>query len=137
MDVAPFSLGKKSNKGIIKDELKDRLITIEGGAETGLATVFDHYIFLWSPTSQRRSRTTAATKRKAATDPSVEELPAECVAYCRDPTRYRPESSLVPRLERQCLVLKKRNHALRPGIDNGSPLGSLVHDVRQCFCDDA
>jgi plasmid replication initiation protein len=46
MDVAPFSLGKKANKGIIKYELKDCLITIEGGAETGLATVFDYDIFL-------------------------------------------------------------------------------------------
>ncbi len=42
MDVAPFSLSKKANKGIIKYELKDSLITIEGGAETGLATVFDY-----------------------------------------------------------------------------------------------
>ena len=46
MDVAPFSLGKKANKGIIKYELKDSLITVEGGAETGLATVFDYDIFL-------------------------------------------------------------------------------------------
>lgn len=46
MDVAPFSLGKKANKGIIKYELKDSLITIEGGAESGLATVFDYDIFL-------------------------------------------------------------------------------------------
>ncbi len=40
MDVAPFSLSKRSNAGIIRYELKDSLITIEGGAETGLATVF-------------------------------------------------------------------------------------------------
>ncbi|WP_234886590.1 replication initiator protein A [Sinorhizobium saheli] len=46
MDVAPFSLGKKANRGIIKYELKDCLITIEGGAETGLATIFDYDIFL-------------------------------------------------------------------------------------------
>ncbi|TCQ02100.1 replication initiator protein A [Rhizobium sp. PP-F2F-G36] len=46
MDVAPFSLGKRANKGIIKYELKDSLITIEGGAESGLATVFDYDIFL-------------------------------------------------------------------------------------------
>lgn len=46
MDVAPFSLSKKANKGIIKYELKDSLITIEGGAESGLATVFDYDIFL-------------------------------------------------------------------------------------------
>lgn len=46
MDVAPFSLGKKANNGVIKYELKDSLITIEGGAESGLATVFDYDIFL-------------------------------------------------------------------------------------------
>ncbi|QLF72055.1 replication initiator protein A (plasmid) [Peteryoungia desertarenae] len=46
MDVAPFSLSKRATKGIIKYELKDCLITIEGGAESGLATVFDYDIFL-------------------------------------------------------------------------------------------
>lgn len=46
MDVAPFSLSKKSRRGVIKYELKDSLITIEGGAESGLATVFDYDIFL-------------------------------------------------------------------------------------------
>lgn len=46
MDVAPFSLSKRASKGIIRYELKDSLITIEGGAETGLATVFDYDIFL-------------------------------------------------------------------------------------------
>lgn len=46
MDVAPFSLSKRANTGIIRYELKDSLITIEGGAETGLATVFDYDIFL-------------------------------------------------------------------------------------------
>ncbi|MCF6371254.1 replication initiator protein A [Rhizobium halophilum] len=46
MDVAPFSLSKKARKGILKFELKDSLITVEGGVETGLATVFDYDIFL-------------------------------------------------------------------------------------------
>lgn len=46
MDVAPFSLSKRANKGVIKYELKDCLITVEGGAESGLATVFDYDIFL-------------------------------------------------------------------------------------------
>jgi plasmid replication initiation protein len=46
MDVAPFSLSKKSRAGVIRYELKDSLITIEGGAESGLATVFDYDIFL-------------------------------------------------------------------------------------------
>jgi plasmid replication initiation protein len=46
MDVAPFSLSKNSRNGVIRYELKDSLITIEGGAESGLATVFDYDIFL-------------------------------------------------------------------------------------------
>lgn len=46
MDVAPFSLGKKARNGVIQYELKDSLITVEGGAEVGLATVFDYDIFL-------------------------------------------------------------------------------------------
>lgn len=46
MDVAPFSLSKNSRNGVIRYELKDCLITIEGGAESGLATVFDYDIFL-------------------------------------------------------------------------------------------
>lgn len=46
MDVAPFSLSKRPRDGVIRYELKDSLITIEGGAEAGLATVFDYDIFL-------------------------------------------------------------------------------------------
>jgi plasmid replication initiation protein len=46
MDVAPFSLSKKPREGVLRYELKDCLITIEGGAEAGLATVFDYDIFL-------------------------------------------------------------------------------------------
>jgi plasmid replication initiation protein len=46
MDVAPFSLSKKAANGVIKYELKDSNIRIEGGAESGLATVFDYDIFL-------------------------------------------------------------------------------------------
>lgn len=46
MDVAPFSLSKRSSRGVLRYELKDSLITIEGGAESGMATVFDYDIFL-------------------------------------------------------------------------------------------
>jgi plasmid replication initiation protein len=46
MDVAPFALGKNARAGVITYELKDSLITVEGGAEVGLATVFDYDIFL-------------------------------------------------------------------------------------------
>lgn len=46
MDVAPFSISRKVRQGIITYELKDCLITIEGGAQAGIATVFDYDIFL-------------------------------------------------------------------------------------------
>lgn len=46
MDVAPFSLGKTKREGVIRYELKDCLITIDGSASAGLATVFDYDIFL-------------------------------------------------------------------------------------------
>lgn len=46
MDVAPFSLSKTKRDGIIRYELKDCVITIEGGAESGMANAYDYDIFL-------------------------------------------------------------------------------------------
>ena len=46
MDVAPFALSKVRRDGVIRYELKDSIITIEGGAEVGLATAYDYDIFL-------------------------------------------------------------------------------------------
>ncbi len=46
MDVAPFSLGKSKREGVIRYELNDCIITIDGSASAGLATVFDYDIFL-------------------------------------------------------------------------------------------
>lgn len=51
MDVAPFSLGKTKRGGEIRYELKDCIITIDGSASAGLATVFDYDIFLHMVTS--------------------------------------------------------------------------------------
>lgn len=46
MDVAPFALSKVRRHGVIRYELKDSVVTIEGGAEVGLATAYDYDIFL-------------------------------------------------------------------------------------------
>lgn len=46
MDVAPFTLSKTKRDGLIRYELKDSVITIEGGAETGIANAHDYDIFL-------------------------------------------------------------------------------------------
>lgn len=46
MDVAPFSLSRHSRHTAIRYELNDCIITVDGSAEHGLATVFDYDIFL-------------------------------------------------------------------------------------------
>ena len=46
MDVAPFALSKSAGEGIIRYELKDAIITVEGGAEVGLATAYDYDIVI-------------------------------------------------------------------------------------------
>jgi plasmid replication initiation protein len=47
MDIAVFGLGKKPRFEPIKHELKDATITIQGGTECGMATIFDYDIFLF------------------------------------------------------------------------------------------
>ena len=46
MDVAPFSLSKGVREGVIRYDLKDAVVTVEGGAEVGLATAYDYDIFI-------------------------------------------------------------------------------------------
>jgi plasmid replication initiation protein len=46
MDIAPFALSKTTGEGIIRYELKDSIITIEGGAQVGLATAYDYDIVI-------------------------------------------------------------------------------------------
>lgn len=46
MDVAPFALSKNKRHDSIRYELKDAIVIVEGGAETGMATAFDYDIFL-------------------------------------------------------------------------------------------
>lgn len=46
MDIAPFSLSKVTREGVIRYELKDAVVTVEGGAEVGLATAYDYDIFI-------------------------------------------------------------------------------------------
>jgi len=46
MDIAPFSLSKTVKGGVLRYELKDSIVTIEGGADVGLATAYDYDIFI-------------------------------------------------------------------------------------------
>lgn len=46
MDVAPFSLSKNRRSTMLRYELKESIITIDGSGVHGLATVFDYDMFL-------------------------------------------------------------------------------------------
>ncbi len=46
MDVAPFALSKVARGGVLRYELKDCVVTIEGGADVGIATAYDYDIFI-------------------------------------------------------------------------------------------
>ncbi|AOG03425.1 replication initiator protein A [Bosea sp. RAC05] len=46
MDVAPFSLSKSGGPSLIRYELKDAIITVEGGADVGMATAYDYDIVI-------------------------------------------------------------------------------------------
>ena len=46
MDIAPFALTKTTGEGVIRYELKDSIITVEGGAQVGLATAYDYDIVI-------------------------------------------------------------------------------------------
>nr|WP_244422923.1 replication initiator protein A [Bradyrhizobium sp. ORS 278] len=46
MDVAPFTISKSRRNTAIRYELNDCIVTVDGSAEHGLATVFDYDIFL-------------------------------------------------------------------------------------------
>ncbi len=46
LDIAPFSLSKSRRDGVIRYDLKDCTIQIEGGSQTGIANAFDYDIFL-------------------------------------------------------------------------------------------
>jgi len=46
MDIAPFALSKTTGEGVIRYELKDSIITVEGGAKVGLATAYDYDIVI-------------------------------------------------------------------------------------------
>ncbi|MEN3794252.1 replication initiator protein A [Fulvimarina sp. MAC3] len=46
MDIAPFSLSKSVNDKVLRYELEDSVVTIEGGGQVGLATAYDYDIFI-------------------------------------------------------------------------------------------
>lgn len=88
MDIAPFSLSKSGGAGVIRYELKDSIITIEGGAEVGLATAYDYDIVInmisHLAEATRRYRIEEAKGLKPSIPPQVyRPAAAEILKFCR------------------------------------------------------
>lgn len=88
MDVAPFSLSKTKRNGVLRYELKDSVITIEGGAEVGLANAYDYDIFLNMVTflaeEMRRFRVAEKKGRQNTLPPRIyRPTAAQILKFCR------------------------------------------------------
>ncbi|KQZ56261.1 replication protein [Rhizobium sp. Root149] len=88
MDIAPFSLSKNGGQGVIRYELKDAVITIEGGAEVGIATAYDYDIVInmisHLAEATRRFRIDEAKGLKPSIPPQVyRPSAAEILKFCR------------------------------------------------------
>lgn len=88
MDIAPFSLSKSGGQGVIRYELKDSVITIEGGAEVGIATAYDYDVVInmisHLAEATRRYRIEEAKGLKPSIPPQVyRPAAAEILKFCR------------------------------------------------------
>jgi plasmid replication initiation protein len=88
MDVAPFALSKVKREGVIRYELKDSVITVEGGAEVGIANAYDYDIFLnmvsYLAEEMKRFRKEEAKEKDAALPPKIYRPTAsQILKFCR------------------------------------------------------
>jgi plasmid replication initiation protein len=88
MDIAPFALSKSGGAGVIRYELKDSIITVEGGAEVGIATAYDYDIVInmisHLAEATRRYRIEESKGLKPMLPPQVyRPAAAEILKFCR------------------------------------------------------
>jgi plasmid replication initiation protein len=105
MDIAPFSLSKTIRRGVIRYELKDALITIEGGAETGLVTAYDYDIFIHMVThlavAMRDYKNAEAKGLRPSLPPrTYRPSAAEILKFCRRDRGGKQYDQLEPSLNR-------------------------------------
>lgn len=119
MDVAPFSLSKNARQGIIRYELPDAVITIESGAEAGIATAFDYDIFIHMVTSLTCAMKEYRIAEKKGLRPS---LPPRCyrpsigeiLAFTRrgqGGRQYEQIEGSLDRLQATRIKITNLNHA--------------------------
>lgn len=130
MDVAPFSLSKNARKGIIRYELPDAIITIEGGAETGLATAFDYDIFIHMVTSLTSALKEYRIAEKKGLRPS---LPPRCyrpsigeilnfIRRGQGGRQYEQIEGTLDRLQATRIKITNLNHASKRRQSESFPL---------------
>ena len=88
MDIAPFALSKTAGEGVIRYELKDSIITVEGGAQVGLATAYDYDIVInmisHLAEATRQYRIDEEKGRKPTLPPRIyRPAAAEILKFCR------------------------------------------------------
>lgn len=105
MDIAPFSLSKQVRQGSIRYELKDAIITIEGGAEVGLVTAYDYDIFIHMVTHLAAAMRDYRNAEKKGLRPSLpprtyRPSAAEILRFCRRDRGGKQYDQLEPSLDR-------------------------------------
>ena len=131
MDVAPFSLSKRPRDGVIRYELKDSLITIEGGAETGLATVFDYDIFLnmvsYLAEEVRQFRVADSKGQKPSLPPKVyRPSTAHILKFCRRSDggrQYEEIEQALRRLAKTSITITNLSGGKRRQVDTRPLIG--------------
>lgn len=88
MDLSPFALSKVSKGGVLRYELKDCVVTIEGGADVGLATAWDYDLFVHMVShlaAEMRDYQAAERKGKRPSLPNKTYRPAasDLLRFCR------------------------------------------------------
>jgi plasmid replication initiation protein len=131
MDIAPFSLSKNPQKaGIIRHQLPDCVITIEGGAVTGLITCFDYDIFLHMVTTLTAAMNDYRKAEKRGLHPS---LPPRCyrpstsdilkfIRRGKGGRQYEQMESALDRLQATRIKITNLNHASKRRAAESFPL---------------
>lgn len=131
MDIAPFALSKSSVEGVIRYELKDCIITVEGGAEVGLATAYDYDIVInmisHLAEATRQYRVDEAKGLRPTLPPKTyRPAAAEILKFCRRELGGKQYEDLEKALDRlQATRIKITN--LKTSSDRGGKSKEVGH----------
>lgn len=131
MDIAVFGLGKKPRYEPIEYDLNDAHITVQGGSNCGMATIFDYDIFLYMVSYLTHEMNQVREQIKKGNDsylpprkikPSIVEL----LKYCRRDdggNNYKQVEKALERLSTTKIYIRKKD-----GSRRRSGMFSLIGD---------